>query len=474
MSFENVRILCVGDIILDSYAKGSVEKVSPEAPIPVFKFEKENYVLGGAANVARNICSGGGRCNLISVVGNDNEASILKLLAKEQENLFIDLIVDKKRVTTKKKRYVAGQQQILRVDEEMTNDIETVIEKKVFQKFESIINNVDIVVVSDYNKGLLTESLVKKLIGKAKKLKKKIVVDPKRLSFEIYKGANIITPNLNELLRVFPDFQGNQNDEEKLIEDLSRKLIKKYKFDIVLTTRSSNGMTLVFKKDKSITYSSKALEVFDVSGAGDTVVAYLSLGLAKGEDIFSSTELANKAAGVSVGKLGTASVSYNEVSSKKKISKLISPKEGKYLIEKIRNKKKIGFTNGCFDILHSGHIEYFHKIKEYCDYLIVGLNSDSSVKRIKGNSRPILDNEERSLVLSALSYIDMIINFEEPTPLNLIKLLKPDVLFKGRDYKKKDVVGSKEIKEWGGKTILIDYVNGKSTTGLIKRIKDGT
>ena len=474
MIFKNVKILCVGDIILDSYAKGNVEKVSPEAPIPVFKFENENYVLGGAGNVARNICSGGGACNLICVAGNDNEASILKGLAKEIKYLSVDLVIDKKRVTTKKKRYVAGQQQILRVDEEITKDVDFLIEKKILKKFNSLIKNVDIVVLSDYNKGLLTESLTQKLIQQAQKFKKKIIVDPKRASFEIYKGANIITPNLSELLRVFPEFDDSEFNEDKVIENLSKKLIKKYKFETILTTRSSNGMTLVFEKIKSRTYSSKALEVFDVSGAGDTVVAYLSLGLANGGDIFRSTEIANEAAGISVGKLGTASVSYHEISNKKEISKLVPYKKGKQIIEKIRNKKKIGFTNGCFDLLHSGHIQYFYKIKEYCDFLIVGLNSDSSVKTNKGLSRPILDNEERSIILSGISYIDMIISFEEMTPLNLIKFLKPDILFKGRDYKINEVVGSKEITKWGGKTILIDYLKGKSTTNLINRIKNAT
>lgn len=470
-SFSKSRILCIGDIILDSYVQGKVERISPEAPIPVFKLVSEKFVLGGAANVARNICAGGGSCYLISLVGKDEDSEILNSLIKRERNLVARLLKIKNRKTTKKQRYISGQQQVLRIDNETNEEISSEQEKSIFENFKNVIGKFDVVVISDYNKGLLTYNLVKKLIALANKYKKPIIVDPKRDSFEIYKGATIITPNFKELIKATNNSFLNKKTETEKIEILSRDLIKKYDFNTVITTRSFNGLSVVSKNKKAVTLSSKALEVFDVSGAGDTVVAYLSLGISDKQNIEKAADLANRAAGVSVGKLGTASVYFSEVLNyNNRTSKLFSVNDAKNKLKTI-GKKKIGFTNGCFDLIHSGHINYLIKTKEHCDFLILGLNSDSSIKKLKGKDRPICLEDERLTILSNFPFIDMLILFDDITPIKLIKAIKPDIMFKGGDYETNDVVGNKEMKLWGGKVLILEYEKGKSTTNLIKRIK---
>ncbi|MAI83931.1 MAG: hypothetical protein CMM91_03210 [Rickettsiales bacterium] len=290
----------------------------------------------------------------------------------------------------------------------------------------------------------------------------------------MYSNASIITPNFKELLSASDVLQENQVSENKLVEKLSKNLIKKFNFKAVLTTRSSSGMSLISTKDETFHLSSRALEVYDVSGAGDTVAAYLSLALTKGMKLKEACEIANTAAGVAVGKLGTASVNYEEVFRESTTqSKLYNLEDAKKKILRL-NIKKIGFTNGCFDILHSGHLNYLKEAKRNCDFLILGLNSDSSISKLKGKGRPIINLNERILMLSNFSFINMIIVFNDLTPLKLIKSLKPKIIFKGRDYKLKDVVGFEESRSWNGKVMLINYEKGKSTSNLIKKIKDGT
>ena len=473
-NFSDLNILCIGDIILDSYIHGKVNRISPEAPIPIFKYESERFVLGGAGNVARNVVSGGGLCTLISVVGDDKEQKVLKKLIRETKNLKAELIFSDRK-TSLKQRYISGQQQILRVDNESTKDIGQNCEKRVMEVFKKHIKRTDLVILSDYDKGVLTQRLLKKIILLSKKCNKTTIVDPKKRSFSVYSGSDIITPNLNELLKENNSNLFKHTSEEGLIRKISEELIKQYKFSSIITTRSSNGMTIVSRNNKSHNLSSKALEVYDVSGAGDTVVAYLSLSLASGMNIEESAKIANRAAGISVGKLGTACVFKDEVFENELFEKkIVSTNEAFFLLKKLSSTKKIGFTNGCFDLIHSGHISYLKKSKKYCDILILAINGDESVKKLKGKSRPSLSLDERIKILSSLEFIDLIITFDEPTPLKLIRKLKPDILFKGKDYKIEDVVGSKEILKWGGKTILINYEKNKSTTDIIKRIRNET
>ena len=474
--FNKVKILCIGDIILDCYASGTVDKISPEAPIPIFKLNKKEYILGGVANVARNISSGGGHCNLISVIGKDIAGKKIMQLLQSDKKIEPFFVTDPERMTTVKTRFVSGPQQILRVDDEKDIEINKLVENKLLNIFKKKLINSDLVILSDYAKGLLTRNLIKGIINLSKKAKKLIIVDPKKDDFSIYKGADIITPNSKELLnatRQIASYKKNNPKNEENFSFLSKNLLKENNFKTVITTRSSKGM-LICSQDKEFSLSSEALEVFDVSGAGDTVVAYLALGISSGLSLEDAAYLSNKAAGVAVGKFGTAAVDYLELNKNNEQDKKITLSQTTQLLKNISKEKKIGFTNGCFDLLHAGHVKFLLEARKMCDYLILGLNSDKSIKLIKGKNRPITNQNERVKILSLLPFIDSIIIFDEMTPLNLIRKLKPNLLFKGKDYILKDVIGNEDLKSWGGKVVLIDYVDGYSTTKFIKRIKNGT
>ncbi|MAZ07687.1 MAG: D-glycero-beta-D-manno-heptose-7-phosphate kinase [Rickettsiales bacterium] len=470
--FKDLRILCVGDIILDTYSKGEITRISPEAPIPVLRLDEESNTIGGCGNVARNICSAGGMCHLISVIGSDEEAKILKNLLKDFKKLSFDLIVESSRCTTKKKRYVSGNQQILRVDKENVSQISGKTNQKILEKFNQLIKKCEVVVISDYNKGVLNRNLISNIIKISKQNNKIIIVDPKRKDFSIYSNADIITPNFKELLQA-TNFPEDSENSDKLVEKLSKTIARKYSFSNVITTRSSKGMT-VMSKNKSVNLSSEAKEVFDVSGAGDTVVAYLSVELSRGKKIIHAAKIANSAASVAVGKFGTASVKRQEIKKKfeveDKVSSLIKAKQ----LLKDFDDKIIGFTNGCFDLVHTGHIEFLKQARSQCDILILGLNSDSSVQKLKGKNRPIVPQNERATILENLNFVDLIIIFYELTPIKLIESLKPDIIFKGKDYKISDVVGSESIKKWNGKVKLVPLIKGNSTSNIVKRIKDGS
>ena len=321
------------------------------------------------------------------------------------------------------------------------------------------------------NKLNTLKCLLAKIIGKCKARKKIVIIDPKDKDFSIYANANIITPNQKEL---FEAVQPDLSVSDCSVEKLSKKIIKLYGFETVITTRSSDGISVVSKNSKIFHLPSRAKEVFDVSGAGDTVVSYIASGIVRKLSLTDSVKQANEAAGVAVGRFGTTRVFREEIENRiNKNSKICKLNE---LIEQIKmNKyKRIGFTNGCFDLIHQGHVDYLKKSSEKCDFFILGLNSDSSIKKIKGSSRPIISQSERSKILAHYDFIDRIIIFNEKTPLNIIKKIKPQFLFKGDDYKISEVVGAKEIKDWGGKVILIKCLKGKSTSKIIERIRNGT
>ncbi len=469
---NSCQILCLGDIILDTYCEGLVERISPEAPIPILKVENNKKKdLGGSGNVARNITAAGNKCHLISIVGDDDNAKLLRELCKKTKGLTFDFLVDKTRKTTKKQRFVSGNQQILRVDSESKEYISTKIEDNVFKKFLRKLKFVKVVIISDYKKGMLTKSLLAKIIGKCRAMKKIVIIDPKDKDFSIYSNANIITPNQKEL---FEATEPESNASEYSVERLSKRIIKLYGFDTVITTRSSDGISLVKKNFKTLHLPSQAKEVFDVSGAGDTVVSYIASGIVRDLSIIDSVKQANEAAGIAVGRFGTTTVLREEIENRSnKNSKICQLEE---LIEEIRRNKykRIGFTNGCFDLIHQGHVDYLKKSSEKCDFFILALNSDSSVKKIKGLSRPIIGQNERSEILAHYNFIDRILIFNEKTPLNIIKKIRPQFLFKGDDYKISQVVGGKEIKRWGGRVVLIPCIKGKSSSKIIERIKNGT
>jgi D-beta-D-heptose 7-phosphate kinase/D-beta-D-heptose 1-phosphate adenosyltransferase len=469
------KVLCIGDVILDSYSHGEVQRISPEAPIPVLKINNNKYeVIGGCGNVARNVCAAGSYCHMISVTGDDDEARTLRRLFKGSKNLSFNFVIDKDRCTTKKTRFVSENQQILRVDKERNLPIDKKIQSKLLEIFKRKIDNYDVVVISDYNKGMLTNRFLREIIDLSKRKKKIIIVDPKKSNFSPYKGASIITPNFKELL------EASGSRDEKIIKDksmlvvkLSKKLIKDCGFEAVITTRSSDGISVVRSTNENLHLPSKAKEVFDVSGAGDTVIAYIAAGLSNRETLFNATEKANYAAGIAVGRFGTTVVNLSELLGANQEKKIVSLEEVFSEIKKNFNKK-IGFTNGCFDLIHQGHIFYLKEARKRCDFLILGLNSDSSVRRIKGKDRPIINQKERCEILQNFNFIDRIVIFNEETPIKLIKKLKPNYIFKGDDYSLRDVVGYKEMKEWAGKVILIKCVKGKSTSNIIRKIKNVT
>ena len=472
---NNGKVLCVGDLILDHYVHGNIDRISPEAPIPVLKADDRNYnILGGCGNVARNICSANSKCHLISIVGNDNDGLKIREIIKEIKNLTFNLIIDKNRCTTKKTRYVCENQQILRVDNEIESPISKVLETKIIKLLKNKINDYDVIVLSDYNKGVLTDTLIKKIIKIAQHFKKILIVDPKKKDFSVYAGATFITPNFKELKSSVNTFNINsKNNNDNLVIKLSKQIINKFKFKAVITTRSSDGISVVTDAGSFFHLPSEAKEVFDVSGAGDTVLAYLSTSISKGKSLESSVKISNIAAGLAVGKFGTSVVSIGEVDNIKQIKniKVVTNQNLSKALKDFDSNKIIGFTNGCFDLLHTGHISYLKSAKQKCDILILGLNSDESIRKLKGKNRPIVELKDRVEILSSFPFIDKIVIFDEVTPIKLIKRIKPNIIFKGKDYKKQDVVGFRESKKWQGRVILIDFIKNKSTTNLIERIK---
>ena len=461
------KILVFGDVMLDRYVSGSVDRVSPEAPVPVLKPIKEEIRLGGAANVALNLSSLGSKVSLIGITGKDSSSKQISNLIKE--NKIKNELVHSSLPTITKLRLLSSKQQLLRVDneEEFTkNDWQSA--KRRFDKSIGLSSS-NLLIISDYGKGTLQD--IPALIKKAKKLNKMVLVDPKGNNFSKYKGADIITPNFSEFIG-----EVGPVGSEREISSKAKSLIKSLNLGALLVTRGSEGMTL-FKKEKNkidrSNFPTQAKEVFDVSGAGDTVIASLAAALSAGFDISSAVKLANVAAGIVVGKSGTATAYLSEIEPQFSDDDLVFSlgEVKKYSSILKKNNKKVVFTNGCFDILHAGHVHYLEQAKKMGDELVVGLNSDSSVKALKGKKRPINNLQHRAKVLSSLRCVDKIVSFEDETPIKLIKAIKPDVLVKGGDYKVKDVVGHKDVGSWGGKVKIIPMVPGLSTTNIIKKMK---
>ena len=461
------NILVFGDVMLDRYISGSVDRVSPEAPVPVLKPIKEEIRLGGAANVALNLSSLGSKVSLIGICGKDSpSAQIFNLL---KENKIKNEIVKSNLPTITKIRLLSSKQQLLRVDneEEFTKEDWTSAKER-FDKSIALNSN-NLLIISDYGKGTLQG--IPGLIKKAKKYKKIVLVDPKGNNFSKYQGADVITPNFSEFIGEVGPVKS-----EREINTKAKLLIKSLNLGALLVTRGSEGMTLFNKEKGKVVRSdfpTQAKEVFDVSGAGDTVIASLAAALSAGFDMSSAVKLANVAAGIVVGKSGTATASLSEIephfSGEELISSLSEVKKRSSMLKQYR--KRVVFTNGCFDILHAGHVHYLEEAKKLGDELVVGLNSDSSVKSLKGMGRPVNNLEQRAKVLSSLQCVDKVVSFSDETPLKLIKAIKPDVLVKGGDYKIKDVVGHKEIKSWGGVVKIIPLVPGLSTSKIIKKLR---
>jgi D-beta-D-heptose 7-phosphate kinase / D-beta-D-heptose 1-phosphate adenosyltransferase len=468
---QNKKVLVIGDIMLDKYVFGCVDRISPEAPIPIINIDRIRLLEGGAGNVLKNLNSLNVRTSFISVIGNDNTGKLLKSRFKKFKNIEYALLQDENRKTTLKTRYIANGQQLFRTDEETIASLDKNLQEKVFQYFKLFLRQSDIVIFSDYGKALFIESnFCQKLIKHASKEKKKIIVDPKGDDFKKYRGSYFITPNSKEAFKATNIEPKNDN----LAKKCGKHIIDNKWSKNVLLTRGERGLSLI-EKNNSYHFQSNAQEVFDVTGAGDTVIALFSASLANNNSNIDSAIFANMGASIAVKKLGTSSITKEEIykiSNKENKTKIIPYENILEIINELKiNKKTIGFTNGCFDLIHSGHIDMLKKAAESCDKLIVAVNSDQSIKRLKGESRPILNLEAREKLLSSLEMIDFVISFKEDTPINLIKIIKPNILFKGADYKTKDIIGANYIKKIGGKVIRIKLTKNQSTTKLISMLE---
>jgi len=463
------NILVIGDLMIDHYLWGNCERISPEAPVQVVDIQKETTTLGGAGNVINNLKSLGATVTVLSVVGNDEVSNELKKML-DKTGAISYLLEEENRKTSKKSRIMASNSQVVRYDNESKNDISLKTEQKLLEKFNEEFEQYDVILFSDYGKGVLTDSLTKKLLHLATEKDKKVLVDPKGNDYSKYSGAYLLTPNKSEA-QLATNIKIN---DESSLQDALVKLKNVASLDVSLITLSEDGIA-VLNDNKVTKKPTVAREVYDVTGAGDTVLASLGFSLSLGQDIYESIEFANLAAGVVVGKLGSATVTLDEIEEyKTSLNKSTIEMHIKSFeeIEKISNRlrnsgKKIVFTNGCFDILHRGHVSYLDVAKSFGDVLILGLNSDLSVRKLKGESRPINTQDDRAYILSALESVDYVVVFGEETPYDLIKKVQPDILVKGGDYEGKVVVGSDIAKE----VKLVEFVDGKSTTKTIGKIQ---
>lgn len=464
------NILVIGDLMIDHYLWGSCERISPEAPVQVVDIKKETTVLGGAGNVINNLKALGSHVSVCSVIGNDaNGKELLEMLHVIDVDTKNILIKDG-RNTSKKSRVIATSQQIIRYDKESKHDIDATTSQQLLDALSSEIAKYDMVILSDYGKGVLTDSLCLSIISLANENSVRVLVDPKGSDFSKYSGAYLLTPNKKEaMLATGIDIQDKESLQEALL-----KLKSECNLGVSLITLSEDGIATY--EDELKVFPTVAKEVFDVTGAGDTVIASIAFALSAGKNIAQTATFANLAAGVVVGKIGSATVTLDEIEEyEASLHKSTSDAHIKSfedidaLVKRYKvNGKKVVFTNGCFDILHVGHVKYLQIAKSFGDVLIVGLNSDESVSRLKGPTRPVNVAEDRAYLLAALEAVDFVVPFEEDTPYELIKMIAPDVLVKGGDYEGKEVVGT----EFSGELKLVDFVDGKSTTKTIEKIQE--
>jgi len=468
---KNPKILVIGDLMIDQYLWGTCKRISPEAPVQIVSIDDESNMLGGAGNVVNNLKTLGALVDIISIIGDCKNSNKLKGLLK---NIKVDtkhLKIQKNRVTSKKTRIIASNQQVVRYDRENTNEISIESQNFILDTFKKIISSYDIVLLSDYGKGILTNELTKSIISFAKKSSKKVLIDPKGKDYSKYTGAFLLTPNIQEASEATSI---SITDDASLTKAITH-LKSAYELEVSLITLSEKGLAVY--DDELRIHPTVSREVFDVTGAGDTVIASLGFALACELDIDSAIIFSNLAAGIVVGKIGSATTTLNEIieyesnlnrsSSNLKIKTL---DEMIILSQELKAKdKKIVFTNGCFDLLHIGHIKYLEISKSFGDILILGLNSDLSVKAIKGSNRPINKQIDRACILAALEAVDYVVIFDEDTPYKLIESIKPNILTKGGDYEGKKVVGEDIVDELK----LIEFIKGNSSTQTINKIKKG-
>lgn len=470
---ERPKILVVGDLILDEYIWGGISRISPEAPVPILETRSETLALGGAANVANNLAALGCEVHLCGAIGQDEKGDKLLQSIHDRSIQTEGIFRFVHRPTTSKIRIIANNQQVLRIDNEDNRPIMEKTEKKLIQYISQTIPGMDGVVCSDYQKGILTEKSIHSIMHRAKKAKKPVIVDPKSSDFSLYKNATVVTPNLKEVGRSVPikiTDKGSLNRAAEYLLNLTRS-------KAILITEGKDGMTLFQKKEKPVSIPTAAKEIFDVTGAGDTVISVFSMAVFVGFDFKEAAWLSNMAASIVVGKVGTAVVTLNEINEflheeiLRTSHTVLELEELKKIVGLAKSAgKKVVFTNGCFDIIHGGHIEFLQKAKSLGDILVVGLNTDDSVRNLKGDGRPIKTEQERANILSAFKFIDYITLFNEDTPEKLIREIRPDILVKGNDYKIDEVVGREIVEGYGGHVELIPVLKDHSTTMTLEKI----
>jgi len=467
---QKPKILVIGDLIIDHYLWGFCNRISPEAPVQIIDVNHESTLLGGAGNVVNNLNSLGAQVDLISVIGECDVSLMLEDLFSKKNLSSEYLIRQKGRIASKKTRIISEQQQVVRYDIENTDDISNQSISRLISIFKKIICNYDLVLLSDYDKGVLTRKVTQSLINISKENNKKILVDPKGNDYSKYDGAYLLTPNKKEASEATKITISDELSLEKSIQYLK----KQYNLDISIITLSEHGVAIF--DDELRVHPTAAREVYDVTGAGDTILASIGFAISCGKNIDEAVKFANLASGIVVGKVGSATATIDEIIEYESGLTLNNSKDHIKSFDqissivkelKIKNKKII-FTNGCFDILHLGHVRYLEDAKKLGDILIVGLNSDRSTKLLKGKDRPINSQNDRAYILASLEVIDYVVIFEDETPYDLITIIKPDILVKGSDYKGQKIVGEDIAKSLK----LIDFVDGRSTSKTIKRIQN--
>ncbi len=471
------RVLVVGDLMLDCYYWGSVGRISPEAPVPVVKVDRKTFSLGGAGNVAANLAGLGGRATIVGLIGNDDAAGRIR------EMLVADgvddrCVVDADRPSITKTRIMASNQQVVRLDEEDSRPITSGTADRIKGAVEPLLSRVNAVILSDYGKGMFASAdFMQALIRACREKGLPVCVDPKGRHWERYAGATCVTPNTAELELA----AGTSAKADSELVPAARDIRDRLQLDWLLVTRGARGMALFGENAAPVSIAAQSREVFDVSGAGDTVIATLAACVASGMAFEDAAAVANQAAGIVVGKLGTQPVRWSELervltddTGNRPTSTLWKVADLKEAVSRLsrwrQTDQRIVFTNGCFDLLHPGHVSLLHQARHLGDRLIVGLNTDASIQRLKGPQRPILPGQDRAAILSALEDVDMVVFFDEDTPLNLIEQLKPDILVKGADYRIEEVVGREAVEAYGGQVRLVDILDGHSTTTIVRKL----
>lgn len=466
-SFDH-RIVVFGDVMLDRFVYGTARRLSPEAPVPVVRQTRRHSMPGGAGNVTRNIAALGGKPALVSLIGTDPEGNeLFELLGKDAR-----LVRSPEWRTMVKERIIAQHQQIVRIDDEQPRDITATERSALLGELGSILDQAKVLVLSDYGKGVLTKSSCAEALGLACSRGILSFVDPKGTDYERYAGADVLTPNASELAEA----TGMPTATDAEVQAAARALLARVDVGAIVATRSEKGMMLISRDGTVVNAPAIAQEVFDVSGAGDTVIGTLALAVAAGLPLPEAIRLANAAASVVVAKLGTAVCSAAELEVALRgpdgVGGALQPVDAARLVREWQaTGLTVGFANGCFDVLHAGHVRMLREARSHCDRLVVALNDDASVSRLKGSSRPINTLDDRASVIGALESVDAVTFFSEDTPLELVLGLRPDRLFKGADYKLEDVVGAAEVASWGGRTVLLNLLPGRSTTSIVERMQ---